>query len=520
MKKLIALLLALVLLCGAVTAAFTDEKSVNTRYREAVSAMSEKGVIGGFPDGSFKPKDTLTRAQAAKIICTVLEGADKVDAITATASFADVPAEHWAAKFIGYCAEKGIVSGVGNNKFDPNGQLTGFAFGKMLLVAYGHNAETEGLTGAGWDTHVAELLKKEGRDYQLKVSGDPLPRQEACQMAYNFTLPAVDTSAYAETTVEAKTDSALYKTNGRTRLGDEGLELRWPGDSIEFTAELSGDVVMYYKSGENVYLQTFVDGVENLRFLVTASANEKKVKVAENVRPGEHTIRIVRDSDIVKSSAYMTFLSLSFSGVKSTVKATEQKKLLIEYVGDSITSGKYTLPDTGDTEKTHSATHSYAYLVSQELDADWIITSRGGVALIRTKENGGGSCPKTMAQCYDYINPFAADEELIRYDFTRKPDVVVMALGTNDNKSGEELTKAAVDMIKQIKDRNGANVKIVVMYGMMTGSHFTELEAAAKETGSYALKVTRDNSGGNNHPGVAGHQKNAEELVAFLKTIL
>ncbi|MBQ7566497.1 MAG: S-layer homology domain-containing protein, partial [Oscillospiraceae bacterium] len=104
MKKLIALLLALVLLAGAASAAFTDEKSVNTRYREAVTAMSDLGVIGGFPDGSFKPKDTLTRAQAAKIICTVLKGGENMDAVTASKYFTDVPQSHWAVTYIGWCA--------------------------------------------------------------------------------------------------------------------------------------------------------------------------------------------------------------------------------------------------------------------------------------------------------------------------------------------------------------------------------------------------------------------------------
>ena len=149
MKRLVSLLLALVLLTGCASAAFADRKQINKLYQDAVAKMSDAGVIGGFPDGTFRPTDTLTRAQAAKILCTVLEGADKVDAITATSDFADVPATHWASKYVGYCADKGIVSGVGDGNFNPDGKLTGCAFGKMLLAAYGHNAEAEGLTGAG-----------------------------------------------------------------------------------------------------------------------------------------------------------------------------------------------------------------------------------------------------------------------------------------------------------------------------------------------------------------------------------
>ena len=81
-------------------------------------------------------------------------------------------------------------------------------------------------------------------------------------------------------------------------------------------------------------------------------------------------------------------------------------------------------------------------------------------------------------------------------------------------------------MIVQIRERNGENVKIVVQYGMMTKSHEKDLPEIAKEVGVYSLKVTKNNEGGSSrakgtgHPGVAGQAKVAEELAAFLKTIL
>ena len=72
MKKLIAILLVLAALMGVCSAAFTDEKDITATYSEAVNAMVEAKVISGFPDGTFQPKGTLTRAQAAKIITVLL----------------------------------------------------------------------------------------------------------------------------------------------------------------------------------------------------------------------------------------------------------------------------------------------------------------------------------------------------------------------------------------------------------------------------------------------------------------
>ena len=521
MKRLVSLLLALVLLTGCASAAFADRKQINKLYQDAVAKMSDAGVIGGFPDGTFRPTDTLTRAQAAKILCTVLEGADKVDAITATSDFADVPATHWASKYVGYCADKGIVSGVGDGNFNPDGKLTGCAFGKMLLAAYGHNAEAEGLTGAGWEANVDKQLKSEGRDYLLTINGDPLSRQEACQMVYNFTLPAADTSVYTDVTVDLKAETALYKTYGRVDYTESGLAMLWPGNSIEFTAECGGDLVLHYTAEESGYLQAFVDGGENLRARLLQSETERELVVA-TVRPGVHTVRIVRENDINAKGLQTVWKSLSFRGVKESVKAAEQKKLYIEYVGDSITSGKGVLSSAQykADDPNHSATHSYAYLSAGLLDADYSMVSRGSCGFVHTSN----ACPKTMTNMYDYVNPFAADEALKSYDFTRKPDVIILALGTNDGSTG--FKEAALAMIEQIRARNGKDVKIVIQYGMMTKSHEAAFPEIAKEAGCYSLKVTKDNSGGSSrangtgHPGVKGQAKVAEELAAFLKTIL
>ena len=152
MKRIVSLLLVLVLLLSArpFAGAFSDDASIDDGFKKAVAAMSEKKIIGGFTDGSFKPSETLTRAQAAKILCVMLEGADKANALTnKDTGFADVPASHWAARFVAYCAEKGIVAGVGNGSFNPDGTLTATAFSKMLLVAFGH-AKAGELTGGEW----------------------------------------------------------------------------------------------------------------------------------------------------------------------------------------------------------------------------------------------------------------------------------------------------------------------------------------------------------------------------------
>ena len=49
---------------------FADSNDISEYAKEAVSALTEKGIINGLSDGSFAPLSSLTRAQAAQLIYT------------------------------------------------------------------------------------------------------------------------------------------------------------------------------------------------------------------------------------------------------------------------------------------------------------------------------------------------------------------------------------------------------------------------------------------------------------------
>ena len=147
MKKLLALVLALVMSMSLVTisnAAFKDADKID--YKEAVDVMNAVGVFVGDEKGNFNAKENLTREQAAKIIAYLELGSKAADALAGGATFTDVASTRWSAGFVGYCAQAGVVNGVGNSKFDPAGQLTALQFGKMLLVELGYDAKATSAT--------------------------------------------------------------------------------------------------------------------------------------------------------------------------------------------------------------------------------------------------------------------------------------------------------------------------------------------------------------------------------------
>ena len=215
MKKFLSLVLALVMTFSLVTisAGATEYKDLTDKstitYSEAVAVLNKLGVITGYEDGSFQPTGSLTRGAAAKIIVSMMIGADAASSLTAsTAPYKDVPVDNTFAAYISYCKTAGYISGYSDGTFRPAGTLTGYAFAKMLLGALGYKSSVEGFTGDGWTMNVAKVGNTAGIYNGISsFSGNTsVTREVACQMALN-TLKATEVE-YAGNDVSVTTGSA------------------------------------------------------------------------------------------------------------------------------------------------------------------------------------------------------------------------------------------------------------------------------------------------------------------------
>lgn len=90
----------------------------------AVLDTSRSVVLQGFGDGLLHLEDSLTRAQMATILYRLLDEKSIAEYETAEAVFTDVPVDMWCSRYVSTIAKAGIVAGVGNGSFYPNGKLT------------------------------------------------------------------------------------------------------------------------------------------------------------------------------------------------------------------------------------------------------------------------------------------------------------------------------------------------------------------------------------------------------------
>lgn len=111
---------------------FSDVYSGNY-FSEAVVDLTEKGIIKGFADGTYRPNQEITRAQAAVILASALELDGKA---AKNPGFKDVPSGVWYYSSVAALVEKGIMSGLDKEHFLPGKPVTRAEMAKMLSLGY------------------------------------------------------------------------------------------------------------------------------------------------------------------------------------------------------------------------------------------------------------------------------------------------------------------------------------------------------------------------------------------------
>lgn len=130
---------------------FSDVKK-SDGYYEAVLSLTNREIISGYPDGSFRPNNDVTRGQAAKILAHTL----KLD-LDEASRFVDVSETHQLYKPIAALVNAGVINGYEDGTFRPENKLTRAQMAKIL--ALGFKLEEEALTNTQFtDVHESDAF--------------------------------------------------------------------------------------------------------------------------------------------------------------------------------------------------------------------------------------------------------------------------------------------------------------------------------------------------------------------------
>ena len=287
-KKVLSLVLCVAMMLSVMVvgagAAFSDQSKI--KNTEAVDACTALNIIGGYPDGSFKPEGNITRAEVTKMICVALNGGKNPAVSTnTTPTFSDVRNNAnaaWAEGYIESCAAQGIVSGVGGGKFAPNGNVTGVQLAKMLLVSLGYNSDNEGFTGNAWATNVNVRAAQKGLYEGLETmdTAAAITRDNAAQMVWNALnayeveyKTTLTTDKNGQLTSQIVVQDKVSGVNGKTKI--TLLEDKYEADTAVGTFDGNSKVVSENCKDGNIRISNVTINGEAIEGSPTATVQFK-----------------------------------------------------------------------------------------------------------------------------------------------------------------------------------------------------------------------------------------------------
>ena len=500
-RKLLAVLVAAVMLCLMLPVS-------------AVSAADALIVNGGFEDGKTGWKFNSGTAE----IVTDAHSGSKALSLTNPGQWGEAAIQTVAVE-----ANTDYVFTWYAKRVDGTGAFNLYV---MNAVGYGN---VERLAGQNWMNDTAknwikyEYTINTGDATSLLIKWSTEAKNPGTILIDDFTLAKVGGDEPTTGNIEYMLD--YIKTQGRTAMINGTLMLDFALSGVEFELDCSGDVYATFNARKlastsstgGIYFTIVVDGVKQARdFCRITSGGETKFKLASDLPAGKHTFAIYRQSE--HQYGEIGISGLTYDG--TILAKPADKDLYIESIGDSISNGYGILGNysQGDGSALWSdATQAYNFLTAQALDADFSNPSWSGLGC----KYGYSSI--TMQDVYP-AQRYNFDKNT-PYAFDREPNIVVLALGTNDNSKGPDtasIRAGLVEMLTLVREKN-PNAPIVWIYGMMTDNLNTMIEDivaefGGEEAGYYACELTTNTSGGGWHPNVAGQKKFADELVAFIRS--
>ncbi len=338
------------------------------------------------------------------------------------------------------------------------------------------------------------------------------------------------------------------KLVGRTYFDGEKLWCGLSGSGISF--KFKGTKCKIKIGGDHIALCD--DDKNKARFAILVNSdrviddivayNEKEYSVIDSDYEVTCVVTVIKLSE-----AAMSALSVNEIAVCGKIVPVENKPVLIEFIGDSITCG-YGVDDEDENHNfstsTEDMTKAYAYRTVKALDVDYSMVSYSGYGIISGYTGDGVRNANELVPPYYEKLAFTygafGDKKPheLNWDFNvRLPDIIVINLGTNDDsfcledeERRTEYCEKYVDFLKVVR-KNNPSAKIVCSLGIMTDRLCSYVEKAAseysKQTGdenisTFCFDVQRleDGYAANYHPTAATHKKAAIKLTSYLRTLI
>lgn len=343
LKKTMSMILIFILLAG--NFAFADEvmlisapieKDYEGHWAQAtIEKWLNEGRVSGYPDGSYKPDNKVTRAEFVKMVNGIIDY-NKMSDIT----YKDIPSSEWYYDYVRVAQSIGYISGYSINEFGPNDPITREQAASILARiqylknnAAGAGKFSDKTSLSAWALEAVGAASEAGfisgyEDGSFKPQNN-LTRAEAITMLDNVLVNSKNVVVYNDGTelkdLVIEGDLIIAKTVGEGNVYLTNLDIK--GDIQVYGGGLNS---IYFKNVKIAKIEVTKDKVR----LVFEDGS-----IVENIEVGTETIIENKDGEIQKitvNDKKGVILSgklgeVTISGVENiTLKDAEITKLIVE----------------------------------------------------------------------------------------------------------------------------------------------------------------------------------------------
>ncbi|KRB57749.1 SGNH/GDSL hydrolase family protein [Flavobacterium sp. Root186] len=254
----------------------------------------------------------------------------------------------------------------------------------------------------------------------------------------------------------------------------------------------------------------------------------------------EHHLEIYKNTEAQSGNILFAGTTAKLTSISS------KKKKKIEFIGDSITCGAASDPsdipcDKGEYMDHHNSYYAYGPTLSRAIGVDYLMSCVSGIGIYRNW-NDENKDEAIMPDIYQNLY-LTKDPSKPKYDFAFQPDIISIALGTNDFSGGdgkkerlpfnpEKYVSNYINFINMLYEHN-PNVQIVITNSPMVGGERAVVfedclnkvkNAFAEDKTHKPIQIFKFKpmtpKGCSGHPDVADHKILADEYGPFLKKLL
>ncbi|WP_291145391.1 SGNH/GDSL hydrolase family protein [Flavobacterium sp. UBA7680] len=287
------------------------------------------------------------------------------------------------------------------------------------------------------------------------------------------------------------------------------------------------------------YIQLVLDGKYIGKIRIEKGAVQSfSIKITSNKK--EHHLEIYKNTEAQSGNILFAGTTAKLTSISS------KKKKKIEFIGDSITCGAASDPsdipcDKGEYMDHHNGYYAYGPRISREIGVDYLMSCVSGIGIYRNW-NDENKDEAIMPDVYPNLY-LTKDSSKLKYDFAFQPDIISIALGTNDFSGGdgkkerlpfnpEKYVSNYINFIKMLYEHN-PNVQIVITNSPMVGGERAVVfedclnkvkNAFAEDKTHKPIQIFKFKpmtpKGCSGHPDVEDHKVLVDEYAPFLKKLL